>query len=165
MQTTQYVTEAQLDELIEAVYANGAPVVKQAYSDFDAPTLTFPSAPDLRADIRFVPEQRASFFYALYYPDTKGFVLEKRIELKPRAGKGHTHRFSQAGWGLIFLDITSQNRSRLKCGVAVNSVARARLWFDTCPELQSPDLWDWIAVNRRAGRLVRLLRKLGKHSE
>ena len=95
MQTTQYITDTQIDEMIRAVYAAGSPVVKEAYSDLDSPTVTFQSASDLRADIKFVPKAKAFFYYALYYPDAKGFVMEKKIELKPKACGGHTHRFSQ----------------------------------------------------------------------
>ena len=90
METTQYITDAQIDEVIQSVYAEGAPVVKEAYSDFDSPTVTFPSASDLLADIRFVPGEKALFYYTVYYPDAKGFVLEKRIELEPGACNGHS---------------------------------------------------------------------------
>ena len=100
MQTTQYITYAQLDDVIEAVYAEGSPVVKEAYSNFDSPALSFASPSELRADIEFIPKQKTLFYYALYYPGARGFVLEKRIELKPGACKGHTHRYAQEGWGL-----------------------------------------------------------------
>lgn len=161
MQTTQYITDDQIDEVVQAVYAMGSPVVKEAYSDFDSHTMTFPSASDLRADIKFDPKEKAFFYYALYYPDAKGFVLEGRIELKPRYCKGHTHRFSQNGWGLIFLQIDFKNHPRIECCVSVNSDTRAGNWFDTNPHLKSPDLWDWTVVNKHAGRLIRLLRKFG----
>jgi hypothetical protein len=165
MQTTQFIQDKQLNELINIIYSDGAPVVKEAYSEFDAPTVTFRSASELRANIEFIPKERAFFYYAIYYPDAKGFVLEKRIKLKPRACKGHTHRFSQEGWGLIFLHITFQSQSRIECCVAVNSNARAETWSNIYPELKSPDLWDWTIVSRYAGRLTRLLRKLGKQSD
>lgn len=162
MQTTQLITDAQLDEVIEAVYAEGRPIVREAYSDFDCPTETFPSASDLRANIEFVPGEKTSFHYALYFPDARGFVLERRIELNAGAVQGHTHRFSQEGWGLVFLQIDFRQHPRVECCVTVNSAARARNWFTTYPHLKSPDLWDWKVVDRHAGRLVRLLRKLGK---
>ena len=92
MQTTQYMSDAHLDDIIEAVYVAGAPIVKEAYSNLDTPTVAFPSPTDLRQHIQFVPEQRAFFHYALYYPEAKGFVLEKRIDLKPgscKVGRAH----------------------------------------------------------------------------
>lgn len=162
MQTTQFITVAQLDEVIQAVFAGGTPLVSEAYSDFDCPAANFPTASDLRANIEFVPGEKTFFHYALYFPDAKGFVLERRIELKPGACNGHTHRFSQEGWGLVFLQIDFRRHPRVECRVAVNSAARARNWSSTYPHLKSPDLWDWKVVDRHAGRLVRLLRKLGK---
>jgi hypothetical protein len=47
----------------------------------------------------------------------------------------------------------------------VNSEERAHNWSDTYPDLKSPDLWDWAVVKKKAGRLIRLLRKLGKQAE
>jgi hypothetical protein len=127
--------------------------------------VTFSSASDLEADIKFVPEKKSYFHYALYYPDAKGYVSEKRIELKPKACRGHTHRFTQEGWGLIFLQLKFMNDQCAECRVAVNSNTRANNWRDTYPLLKSPDLWDWKVVNQHAGRIVRLVRKLGKKAE
>lgn len=164
MQTTQLITTAQLDKVIHAIYVDGPPVVKEAYSKLDTPTATFPLPSDLRANIQYVPGQNEFFHYALYYPAAKGHVIEKRSALKFE-GSHHAHRFSQEGWGLIFLQLTFRDHSRIECRVAVNSSSRAEKWFATYPELKSPDLWDWKVVKRQAGRLVRLLRKLGRPAE
>lgn len=163
MQTTQHISPSQLDEVIDSVFASGSPVVKQESSDFDSPTKTFPTADDLREDLRFIPDQKQRFkCYAIYYPDAGGTVSERRIDLKPGAVPGHTHRFSQEGWGLIHLQCNQRDYPSIECRVAVNSDVRAHNWSDTCPEMGAPDLWDWDVIKRHAGRLTRLLRKLAK---
>jgi len=166
MQTTQLISAAQLDEVAESVFASGSPVVKQSSSDFDTPTKSFPSFDDLRDDLRFTPGQKLGFrCYSIYYPDAKGVVSERRIDLKPGAVPGHTHRFSQQGWGLIQLQCNFRNYPLIECRVAVNSDTRAQNWSATYPEMGSPELWNWDEVKRHAGRLTRLLRKLGKQAE
>lgn len=163
MQTTQLVTEDQIDELVDSIFSSGDPIVKEAYSDFDTATRTFPTPESLRADISYTPEQKRKFFYySVHYPAADGIVAEKRINLNPGAVKHHTHRFCQEGWGLIFLQVTFQPSGKIQCCVSVNSEARANNWADTGKHLGDPAKWNWDIVNRHAGRLVRLLRKLGK---
>jgi hypothetical protein len=163
MQTTQSISESQLDDVLASVFASGDPVVKEAYSDFDASTKVFPTLESLREDFHYTPGQKRKFFYyAIYYPAANGLVVEKRIELKPGAVKNHTHRFCQEGWGLVFLQITSKHPGAVECRVAVNSEKRANKWADTIDRFGDPDAWDWDVIKLHAGRLTRLLRKLGK---
>ena len=95
----------------------------------------------------------------------KRICFEKKINLKPDAVGGHIYRYTQEGWGLILLQIDFGRYPVVECRVAVNSVERAKKWSSTYPEMKSPDSWDWKVVNRHAGRIVRLLRKLSKEAE
>lgn len=163
MQTTQLITRDGIGELLTCIFASGAPIVREAYSEFGRCTRAFPTLQSLRENIILGLEQGKTFFhYAIYYPEAKGFVLERRIELKPGAVKSHTHRFSQEGWGLIFLQITLKGPAVVECRIAVNSETRANNWQDTLDRLKEPALWNWEVVNRYGGRLTRLVRKLAK---
>jgi len=163
MQTTQHISTSQLDEVLRSVFASGSPIVKQATSDFDQPIRVFPTVESLREYMQYTAVSKQAFFsYSIYYPEGKGIVTERRIDLKPGAVPGHTHRFAPQGWGLIQLQCGFRNFPSLECRVAVNSDVRAQNWSATYPEMGSPDLWNWEVVNRHAGRLVRLLRKLAK---
>jgi hypothetical protein len=163
MQTTQIISESQIYDVLASVFALGDPIVKEAYSEFDAPTKTFPTLESLRADIDYTPgQERKFFYYSIYCPTAKGFVLEKRIELKPGAVKNRTHRFCQEGWGLIFLQITFKHPGTVECRVEVNSETKASNWAETQDRLGNPDEWDWAEIKLHAGRLIRLVRKLGK---
>ena len=163
MQTTQTISESQVDVVLASIFASGDPIVKEAYSDFDTPTKAFPTLESLRADIDYTPGQKRKFFYySIYFPAANGFVLEKRIELKPGAVKNHTHRFCQEGWGLIFLQITFAQPGTVECRVAVNSETRANNWAETLDRLGNPDQWDWAEIKSHAGRLIRIVRKLAK---
>ena len=165
MQTIQIISVPQLHELIDAVYSQGAPIVKEANSEYDSPPVAFPSSPSLQEHIERISDRRVFSQYSIYYPEAKGFVEEERVELNPTSCKGHTYRISQKGWGLIYLQITLLDPSNIECRVVVNTSTRARNWSGTYTDLKSPELWDWKIVNRHAGRLVRLLRKLGKNKE
>lgn len=163
MQTTQTISESQVDEVLTSIFATGDPVVKEAYSDFDTSTKVFPTLESLREDIDYTSGQkRKFFFYAIYYPAANGLVVEKRIELKPGAPGNHRHRFCQEGWGLIFLQIKFKHPGAVECRLAVNSEKRANNWADTIDRLGDPRSWDWEVVKLHAGRMTRLLRKLGK---
>src|SRR5215475_12919693 len=104
MQTTQEISIAQLHELIRAVYDQGEVVVKQAYSDFDCQTRSFLDAAALINYMADEPGDRDSLLQcSIYYPEAGGYVFEKRIELRPGSCNGHRFRFSQEGWGLMYL--------------------------------------------------------------
>ena len=48
-----------------------------------------------------------------------------------------------------------QREDTVRCGFTVNSEKRANNWLITIPELKSPDLWNWKAVEKNARRLIR----------
>lgn len=164
MQTEQQLSLKQLHEVVAAIYAQGPVIVREAYSEFGCATREFADAKALCDELHHEPGSAVSRSYTLYYPEAKGHTYERRIALDPKACRGHTFRFCQEGWGLIQLQCDFRKHPRVECRVAVNSKARASLWSVTYPELRSPDLWDWMVVQRKAGKLVRLLRRLAKES-
>ncbi len=166
MQTTQNISLSQLHDLVKAIYEEGVPVVKEAYSAFDTPARWFKTGDDLLKDLTYSPSRDVTFFhYSIYYPESAGYTFEERIDLNPEKCNGHTYRFSQAGWGLIFLQCNFQNYPIIECRIAVNSLKRAEKWSSTYPEFQSPEAWNWKIVGRHAGKLVRRLREYGKQIE
>jgi hypothetical protein len=145
------------------IFAQGPVVVRQAYSNFSSATREFSNANTLRDELRYVPGIGDVFRqYTLYYPELKGHTLERRIVLNPDKCNGHTFRFCQEGWGLIQLQCDFRKYPIVECRIAVNSEIRAANWSETYPDFQSPESWDWEVVDRKAGRLVRLLRQMGK---
>jgi hypothetical protein len=147
------------------VFSVGYPVVKEADSDFDTQAKAFADTGALQEHVTSSISRNKGFFhFALYYPESKGVVREKRIELKPGSVPSHTHRYKQEGWGLIYLQINFRDHLRIECRVAVNSAERANVWAVNYPELGPPNAWDWTVVNQHARRLVGLLRKLAKES-
>lgn len=162
MQTTQRISPAQLQELLRAVFAIGAPMVAQAYSDYGMPVKIFSTLESLEEDMAYPSSRKEMLFcYQIHYPEAKGAATERRINLKPGAVPGQTHRFVMEGWGLIQLQCGFKAFPSIECRVAVNSEIRAQKWSANFSEMGPPELWDWNAVKRYAGRLVRLLRKLG----
>jgi len=163
MQTTQHISLAQLEEVVEAVFSQGPVIVRQAYSNFGCNTREFADPKALLDDFHYETGVGDVFRqYAIYYPEAKGHTHERRIELKPESCNGHTFRFCQEGWGLIQLQCDFRKHPIVECRVAVNSESRAGTWSDTYPDFESPDAWDWGVIERKVGKLVRLLRRLGK---
>ena len=163
MQTSQQISLDQLCEVVAAVFAQGTVVVRQAYSDFGCATKEFADAKALLDELHYEPGVGdVSRQYTLYYPEAKGHTHERRIALKPQACNGHSFRFRQEGWGLIHLQCDFRKHPMVECRIAVNSEIRAATWSDTDPDFQSPDSWDWAVVEKKAGRLVRMLRRMGK---
>jgi hypothetical protein len=161
MQTAQKISTEQLHQVVSAVFDQGEVSVKQAYSDYERPTLEFKTADALNENMAYQPRQKvALFLYSIYYPETRGHVLEQRIELKPESCNGYKFRFKQAGWGLIQLQSNFKNFPIIECSIAVNSEARSANWSQTFSEFKDPNLWDWEVLDKKAGRLIRLLRKL-----
>jgi hypothetical protein len=163
MQTSQQISLEHLNEIVAVVFAQGPVVVRQAYSAFGCHTKEFADAQALLNELHYEPGVADDFRqYTLYYPEAKGHTHERRIGLKPEACNGHTFRFCQEGWGLIQLQCDLRKHPMVECRVAVNSATRAANWSDTYPDFQSPESWDWKVVERKAGRLIRLLRQMGK---
>lgn len=163
MQTTQHISLAQLEEVVEAVFSQGPVIVRQAYSNFGCNTREFADPKALLKDLYYETGVGDVFRqYAIYYPEAKGHTHERRIALKPELCNGHTFRFCQEGWGLIHLQCDFRNYPIVECRIAVNSESRAGTWSDTYLDFESPAAWDWGVIERKAGKLVRLLRRLGK---
>lgn len=162
MQTTHTISLEQLKEIADAIFDQGPVVVKEAYSEYDCPTREFLTADALMENMANGPilKGKAFFSYALYYPEAKGFVYEERIKLIPEKCHGHTFRFSQNGWGLIQLQCNFRHYPEIECRVAVNTSTRAFNWKQTYPEYKNPALWDWKIIEKKAGKLLRLVKKL-----
>ncbi|MBB5353966.1 hypothetical protein HNR46_004237 [Haloferula luteola] len=163
MQATQHISREQLAKIVEAIFGQGEVIVKEASSRYDSPARAFSGTEALNHDLD--DDATPGFrFYSIYYPEAGGHVYERRIELIPEKCDGHTHRFKQEGWGLIRLQCRSRAQGTIECNIAVNSEVRAANWSDAYPDMKDPAEWDWNVVKSKAGRLVRLLRKLGQQS-
>lgn len=149
-----------LEALAEAIYATGRPVVEEAYSAFEEDLRRFAAPSDLLADIDRRFSSRGRFaHYVIHYPEAKGAVRRKKIDLIPEKCGGKKFRYSVEGWGLIPLQLSLEQTGQVQCRIAVNSEKRAMAWFPTYPEHGDPRRWDWMIVEREVRRLVRILKK------
>jgi hypothetical protein len=163
MQSTATLSRERFTELVEFVFELGAPVVFHVYSAYGQPLYSFRTASELIANIEsaFATGQK-SFHFALHYPDTKGHVAERKITLDPKKCDGHTWRYTVEGWGLIQLHGDMRRASAIECRVAINTQKRAEAWANTYPDFRDPGLWDWGAVQRHAGRIIRKMKKIAE---
>ncbi len=131
-----------------------------------SPSVVSGRASELIADIESEVSNGQMFLsYAVYYPDTRGYVAEQKVALNPRSCGGQYWRCPVGGWGIIQLQADLKCAPSIECRVAVNSQKRAEAWAATIPEFRDPGLWDWRAVQRHAGRIIRRMKKFAEQIE
>ena len=106
--------------------------------------------------------------FVLWSPSTGPEPTRRRIDLRPGAVEGASHRFVLEAWGLIQLLAGGLRDQRIEPSrLAHNSEARARAWEATSADRFGPvEAWDWRALGRLSGRLtyhVRHRLASGKH--
>ena len=159
MQRQETISLVKLKDILDAVF-HGNSNVYQSSSKYDTELASFSSRDELDC---YIENEKASgikfISLAIHYPETLGYTHAKKFALKPEKCNGATMRFFQEGWGLIHLNISFISEDMVRCGFTVNSEKRANNWVSTIPELKSPDIWNWKAVEKNARRLIRVLRK------
>jgi hypothetical protein len=160
MQRKEILSVTDLRLVVDSIFTVGNPTAYETFSHYDSDTLSFSDADKLCEHLAVPRPRRDSVLgFSIYYPDTYGLVEKTRINLDQKRCEGHTFRYQMHGWGLIQFQVDARDANNIACRVAVNSQKRANLWFDTYPELGSPDLWDWKTVEKHARRIIRTLRK------
>lgn len=101
---------------------------------------------------------------ALHASEMRGDVHPRRIDFAPGKTRsdGATFRYEVAGWGLVRIHrgVHRANGELTGSNVGHNSEKRANVWKASAPSEGDPACWDWKAVNRVAGRLVRHMAKV-----
>ena len=157
MQRVENIPLPHVHRVLGAVFV-GSPLVCEAYSKFDQATRSFESLEALLAYIRAERELGIKFVNLVaHYQEALGQVRTRTIELKPEKCNGATWRETVEGWGLVQLQLEFKGDTA-ECRVAVNTERRANAWAQTYPELGAPSLWDWKLIEKRARRLIRVLR-------
>lgn len=159
MQGQAKISATKVGDVIDAVFAQGKPEVYESYSTPGTELRRFDSAVALEAEIELrSSEERWFAGYSIYYPEARGILTKRRIDLVPEKNGTKRFRYSADGWGLIQLQLTF-SAEEVACRVAVNSEKRALLWFDTYPEHGDPRLWQWKIVEKHARRIIRAMKK------
>lgn len=159
MQSEAKISAANLGEVIDAVFAQGEPLIYESSSEPEDELRQFDTPLALEAEIEsHATNERRFVAYSIYYPETKGLIEERRIELIPEKNAGKRFRYLAEGWGLVHLQLTFEDED-ITCRVAVNSEKRALMWRDTYPDHEDPRQWDWKLVEKHARRIIRALKK------
>jgi len=144
-----------------AVFAAERPEVYEAYSAHDREPRAFTAAEQLDG---FMLGQdavsKASFDFAIWYPNCGGRIEKERIQLQPEKCEGHTFRYSIGGWGIFRLQGDFRRGPLIECRVSVNSYKRALVWEAHYPEWLGVEGWNWQMVEKHERRLLRKLRSL-----
>jgi hypothetical protein len=142
------------------VFSNAEWRLLEAYSAPDQELRTFISA---TAVMRAFDLNREPAQLMLYAPEMRGRVTTRQIDLKPGALNSARVRYTVEGWGLVQLLLEPARDGKLRAShTNHNSQTRAARWAPTYSE--TPEFvaeWDWAAVARISGRLVRHIRSLG----
>lgn len=148
-------------QVLEFVFAQPGWVLHELGSELDRPVRVFRSADALLAASAFGSQSQ---HFQLHTPELGGVVTHQRVDFRPGAVPGHTHRFTTEGWGLIqlyFGQVTADS-GLTNSHTNHSSELRASKWAHRAAGkgADHPTLWDWAAVRRTSGRLNRFLRKL-----
>lgn len=161
MQREALIPLSQVELVLSSAFAD-TPLVYETYSKFDRSVRCFSNLDILKTHVQTERAEGAKYFdLTVHYPETRGHVHTKAINLQPEKCGGATWREKVEGWGLIQLQLTYQEDGVVKCRVAVNTEKRANAWAETVPELGAPSLWNWRLVEKHARRLIRVLRNGG----
>ncbi len=159
MQSEVIIPKSKIGPLVDAVFAESQPIVYEANSAICANLQRF-EKDALRLDIeRRLDGQRGWCYYMIHYPDAKGVVCPRRIELTGKAFATGSFRYTIDGWGLIQLQMEVREPNLISCRFAVNSEARALSWYTTYSDQGDPKLWDWKLVEKNTRRLIRTIKK------
>ncbi len=154
------ISESGIKLLAEAIFSVETPQVVEAYSEYDCEPISFISSLELSVYIKQkISNPKGLAYLFVVYPDMVGKPTKKRIELKPSKVLDHKFRYTWEGWGLISVQITSPDFG-IASNISANSEARAIKWSSTCPELEPPSVWNWLAVKKHQNRLKRVLKKM-----
>lgn len=152
-----YALAPDCEDVLRFVFQQPGWVLFELASEPDRPVRRFHS---FEAFTRSFSLCEKSLHFQLYAPEMRGSVVERRIDFKPGAVPGATHRFATEGWGLIQLYFgVKGDRGLTASHTNHNSETRAGTWSSTIGDLGDPEAWDWLAVTRVSGRLCRYIRK------
>lgn len=161
MQTNTNLDRAGLAKLVVSIFESGNPEVYLRNSDEGEHAGDFVSAKEVNAFIdEAIEEQRQFVGFTIWYPDTRGYVEKKTVNLDIQKSRGRSVRHVIRGWGIIVLQLNLDNPSLINSCVSCNSQKKAENWFDSHPLLKNPDLWDWEAVVKHCKRLMRVAESL-----
>jgi hypothetical protein len=156
MQTNTNLDRTGLGKLIVSIFESGTPEVHLRNTDDGENAGDFVSASEVNAFIdSAIGAHRQFVGFTIWYPDTRGYVEKRRVDLDIQNSAGQSVRHVIRGWGIIVLQLTFENLPLINCCVSCNSQKKAENWFGSHPHLKNPDLWDWEAVVRHCKRLMR----------
>ena len=159
MQRSEHIELDKVELIVDAIF-EGNPKVYESYSKYDCDIRLFTCPTDLNQYFESERDLDRSFVdLVIHYPEMNGFVQKEKINLNPDKCSGARLRYRINGWGLIHIQLDFKELEKPEIRIAVNSEKRAIGWSSTYPELKSPNLWNWIMVEKYARRLIRVLRK------
>jgi hypothetical protein len=113
------------------------------------------------------PVGEKALYFLLHAPEMKGRVVHERVVFRPGAVPGATSRYDTRGWGLIavYCGFLKPDGSLTHSHTNHQSEAWALKWAMNQSERADVAAWDWRAVERTSGRLVRFIRKLAPRKQ
>jgi hypothetical protein len=158
-----YATPEDHRGILEWLFAEQRCHVFELSSDFDTALRQFYTAEEVLTQFErcyTTGERWHTVHLSLYVLGGGPKFTPERITLNP--GTGGTFRYTTSGWGLIQLYLEAPQKNKLASSYTNhNSQKRAEAWADTCPEMGSPDLWDFAKITSFSSRLNRFIKKQG----
>lgn len=150
-----YATKEDRANILEFIFSESGWQLYDSYSECGEEIQKYTSIEQVESKIAITP------LFVIYSPEFEGQLEMTKIELNPKYCKEHTYRYRTDGWGLIHIDFGLIRNNRLDDSrISHNSEKRANTWFPTYPELRSPDLWNWKAIEKASRRIENRIKKI-----
>jgi hypothetical protein len=109
MQTNTNLDRTGLGKLIVSIFESGTPEVYLRNTDDGENAGDFVSAGEVNAFIDSAIEAQRQFVgFTIWYPDTRGYVEKRRVDLGIQNSAGQSVRHVIRGWGIIVLQLPSK---------------------------------------------------------
>lgn len=152
-----YATKEDRADILEFVFSESSWQLYDSYSEYGEEIQKYTSIEQVESKIA---RTIGTSLFVIYSPEFEGKLEMTRIELNPKHCEGHTYRYRTDGWGLIHIHFSSMRNNRLDDSqISHNSEKRANAWFPNYPELRSPDLWNWKAIEKASRKIEYRIKK------
>ena len=165
MQKVETLNRKGLNDLVKFIFSESDIKFYESYSEMDKELIQINSYLEFDRYFNKLSTNKITHTgFAIYYPETRGKISFKKINLDPKRCKGKTFRYRTDGWGLIFINLKiSDFDNEIECNIHVNTKKRAENWSDTYPEFGRPELWEWKIIENKSRKIIRKLKNYAQH--
>lgn len=127
MQSNTNLDRASLGELVVSIFESGNPEVYVRDTDRGEKAVVFASAHEMNDFINAaIKAYGKSIGFAVWYPETRGYVEKKTVSPDPNMGGKRSVRHAIRGWGLLALQLDFESLPLINCCISCSTRKKRR---------------------------------------